>query len=193
MRRETRKQATHASILEVAADLIRREGIAAASVARVMRGAGLTVGGFYNHFASKGQLAVEAFRRAFRANMGALFAGTDASDPATRYDLAVRRYLSRQHRDMQEQTCPLPACLSEIDPADSALRDALVEGVDGLVQQLTPLFDDRPGLSARQRALATAALFVGALSLARASRGTAWSDEILLAARRLLFSLEEGR
>ncbi|HEY3353535.1 MAG TPA: TetR/AcrR family transcriptional regulator [Polyangia bacterium] len=190
MPRSIQKAASHEAIVTVAADLIRRYGIAAASVARVMQGAGLTVGGFYAHFATKSHLAGAALRRAFADNMSALFTGLEGASRAQRYDQAVRRYLSRQHRDMERQICPVPACLSEIDPRDAPVRDALVDGVDDLVGRLTPLLDARPGLTARQRALGTAATLIGALALARASRGTAWSDEVLLAARKLLFALE---
>ena len=190
MTRTSQKDRTHESILRVATDLVRKHGIGAASVARVMGGAGLTVGGFYAHFASKAELAAEALRQAFRENMGALFKGTDGATVAERYDLAIRRYLSRDHRDMRFETCPVPACLSEIDPGEPELRDALVEGVDELVQRLTPMFEDAPDLTARQRALATVATLIGAMALARASRGTEWSDELLLAARKLLFHTE---
>jgi len=158
----------------------------------MMKGAGLTVGGFYAHFTSKVHLATEALRRAFEKNRGALFVDLDGLSRDKRYDLIVRRYLSRSHRDMKEETCPVPACLSEIDPGSTELRDALIDGLEEVVTRLIPLFEDEPDLTARQRALATLGLFVGALSLARATRGRDWSDEMLLAARKLLFRLEGG-
>jgi len=190
MPRATQKAETHEAIVQAAADLIRIHGIASVSVAQVMQGAGLTVGGFYAHFASKSHLAAAALRRAFADNMNALFVGTEGASRGKQLDQAVRRYLSREHRDMVEQTCPVPACVSEVDPADTPVRDALVDGVDELVKRLTPLFDNRPGLTARQRALGTAATFIGAMALARASRGTPWSDEVLLAARKMLMHIE---
>jgi TetR/AcrR family transcriptional repressor of nem operon len=51
------KERTHETILASAARLIREHGISGARVADVMKGAGLTVGGFYAHFASKEALA----------------------------------------------------------------------------------------------------------------------------------------
>ena len=51
-----------ATILESAARLLRERGISGARVADVMKGAGLTVGGFYAHFGSKEALVDEAFR-----------------------------------------------------------------------------------------------------------------------------------
>ena len=51
--RERQKTESHERILESASRLVKRTGLGAASVPRVMRGAGLTVGGFYAHFRSK--------------------------------------------------------------------------------------------------------------------------------------------
>jgi len=190
MPRPGQKERTYEVIVENASNLLRREGIAAASVSRVMQSAGMTVGGFYAHFASKSHLAAAALRRGFEENMGALFEGLNDAPSTVRYDAAVRRYLSQQHRDHEAQSCPVPACLSEVDPNDEVVRDALLNGVETLVTRLTPLFRDEPGLTARQRALGTVATFVGAMALARATKGTKWSDEVLLASRKLLFRIE---
>ena len=94
-RSQQKKEATHEAILRVATDLVRAEGIAAASVARVMKGAGLTVGGFYAHFASKSHLAATALRRAFAENMGALFVGTEGASRTGRgKNLGIRSDLT---------------------------------------------------------------------------------------------------
>ena len=56
MGRSSAEQAlqNRASIVEIASRLFRERGIEAVSVADVMAAAGMTVGGFYKHFASKG-------------------------------------------------------------------------------------------------------------------------------------------
>jgi len=54
-----------AHILDKACALFRRDGVDNVSVAGVMHEAGLTVGGFYRHFASKDALVSEAFSRVF--------------------------------------------------------------------------------------------------------------------------------
>jgi TetR/AcrR family transcriptional repressor of nem operon len=118
--------------------------------------------------------------------MGQLFEGLEEASPEERYDGVVRRYLSRQHRDAEERACPVPACVSEIDPASEPIRDALVDGLDAVVRRLAELFGDAPDLAARERAQATLCTFVGAMALARATRGTPRSDQFLLAARKLL-------
>src|SRR3954454_23040641 len=67
------KEKSHATILESAARLLRERGIAGARVADVMKGAGLTVGGFYAHFDSKEELIDEAIRRTSAAVRAQLF------------------------------------------------------------------------------------------------------------------------
>ena len=54
-----------ARVLEVAKRLLREKGFSALGVAEVMKEAGFTHGGFYNHFGSKENLAVEAVQSAF--------------------------------------------------------------------------------------------------------------------------------
>src|SRR5262249_36962986 len=52
-------------IIEAAGKLFREKGFDGIGVADLMRAAGLTHGGFYGHFKSKDDLAVQASHRAF--------------------------------------------------------------------------------------------------------------------------------
>ena len=54
------KQETRRRVIETAAHRFRRHGIESTGVAALMAEAGLTHGGFYAHFPSKEDLAVEA-------------------------------------------------------------------------------------------------------------------------------------
>src|ERR1700742_973113 len=67
MPRASRQQVDHhrAAITEASARLFREHGIDNVSVAQLMAAAGLTHGGFYGHFESKDELAVESCRWAF--------------------------------------------------------------------------------------------------------------------------------
>src|ERR1700736_3538558 len=60
--RKSRSEAakTRERIVAAAAAEFRRHGIAATGLIDLMKAAGLTHGGFYKHFASKGQLVAEA-------------------------------------------------------------------------------------------------------------------------------------
>ena len=59
-------------VLEAAARLFREKGVDGIAVADLMKAAGLTHGGFYNHFESKEELAAAAFKTAFDATVARL-------------------------------------------------------------------------------------------------------------------------
>ncbi len=188
-KRKVKKASTREDIIKSAAALIRKEGIAGASVDRVMQGAGKTVGGFYAHFSSKQHMVAEAIRRAISENIDNLTLGYEDAPPEERYDITVRRYLSREHRDLGQQGCPLPSVLSEIEGADEIVGATFNEALASLAERFAPMFEDRDDLTAQQRALGTAATMIGSLALARATKGSPLSDEILLAGRKLLFQV----
>src|SRR6201994_5021308 len=108
------KERTHETILESAANLLRSRGISGARVADVMQGAGLTVGGFYAHFASKEELVDETLRRTGAALRARLFSRLEEKPEAHRAEVVLKRYLSPAHRDEQTLGCPLPAVVGEI-------------------------------------------------------------------------------
>src|SRR3954468_3270752 len=95
------KERSHGTILESAARLVRQRGISGARVADVMKGAGLTVGGFYAHFSSKEELVDEALRRSGASLRGHLFARLEQKPEADRAEVLLKRYLSAAHRDEQ--------------------------------------------------------------------------------------------
>ena len=109
-RQSLKKRRTHDRIIAAAGRIARKNGLAAASVSRVMHGAGLTIGGFYAHFRSKRAMDAEVVQ----ATLG------DSSVP-----WSVDRYLDAAHRDNIEHGCAFPAMLSEVARADEATRMAL--------------------------------------------------------------------
>jgi len=163
-RQTVKKRRTHDRILAAAGRIVRKNGLAAASVSRVMHGAGLTIGGFYAHFRSKRAMDAEVVQ----ATLG------DASVP-----WSIDRYLTAAHRDNVEKGCAFPAMLSEVARADQPTRMALARAIDGRARELARAMPGRRGAAARQRALAALAICVGGLTLARAMRGHKASDEVL--------------
>ena len=67
---------------------MKEQGVDATSVEVVMREAGLTVGGFYAHFASKEALAHEAMLAGMEASVTGMLAGRQRS--ARRQDVGAR-------------------------------------------------------------------------------------------------------
>src|SRR5208283_5455852 len=108
-----------------------------ARVADVMKGAGLTVGGFYAHFGSKEALVDEVLRRAATEMRGRLFARLDEKPPADRAEVVLKRYLSPAHRDDVERGCPLPAVVGEVGTTAAEHRAVLATQIDALASGLT--------------------------------------------------------
>jgi TetR/AcrR family transcriptional repressor of nem operon len=179
-----KKELSHETILQSAARLVRDKGIAGARVADVMKGAGLTVGGFYAHFASKAELVDETLRRAGAELRERLFARLDEKPAEDRAEVILKRYLSAGHRDLDNtEGCPLPAVVGEVGATESEHRDVVAELTETLARGIEGELPAVPILGRRQLALGLVALMYGGLSLARAVRGTALSDEIIKACR----------
>src|SRR5882672_12927139 len=130
------KERTHQTILESAARLLREKGISGARVADVMKGAGLTVGGFYAHFASKEELVDETLRRTSEELRCQLFARLEEKPAVDRIEVVVKRYLSAAHRDDQSMGCPFPAVVGEVGAAGPAHRAVLAEQVGAVTARL---------------------------------------------------------
>ncbi len=179
--RSEQKQETRSRILASAAEALRSRGLGASSVGEVMAGAGLTVGGFYAHFENKDALMLEALERVFVERRAQLFGLISPGTPAEQRKQAARAYLSRKHRDMDEQCCPLPAILSELPKQPEAFRGLLEKHLQLLLKAMVAGEPDREAM--RPTALADLATMIGALTLARALGPTPFSDELLAAAK----------
>lgn len=175
---------SHEGILSSARRLLRMKGIAGARVAEVMKGAGLTVGGFYAHFDSKEALVDEALRLLGDTSRDYLFARLDEKPADDRAEVVIKRYLSVAHRDELEQGCPLPATVGEIGTTAPEHKEVLAAAVDLLTSRLEAQLTVKP-ISPRHLALGLVAMMVGGLSLARALKGTAMSDEVIKACRAM--------
>ncbi|MEA2752330.1 MAG: TetR/AcrR family transcriptional regulator, transcriptional repressor for nem operon [Myxococcales bacterium] len=177
------KERTHETILASAARLLRERGISGARVADVMKGAGLTVGGFYAHFPSKEALVDDALRNTAAAMRSQLFAGLETKDEADRAEVVLKRYLSTAHRDDVARGCPFPAVVGEIATTAGEHREVLGEQVETFAGELQAYLRSSDVLQRRHLALGLLALMYGGISLARALRGTPLSDEMIRACR----------
>jgi TetR/AcrR family transcriptional repressor of nem operon len=142
------------------------------------------VGGFYAHFRSKRAMDAAVIARAMREVREQWFAGLEDSAGLDWLARVIKRYLSPSHRDNLDGGCVLPSTISELTRADRTTRNAAADALELMLKQLSEHAPEALGVSARERALATIALTVGALTIARTVRGTPLSDEILAAARK---------
>ncbi|SRR6266851_4198286 len=179
------KARSHESILRSAARLVREKGISGARVAEVMKGAALTVGGFYAHFSSKDELVDEALRRTAARLRDGLFARLDEKPEADRAEVILKRYLSADHRDAATLGCPLPAVVGEVGTTAPQHGAIVAEQLQALVDGLADHLPAGGIVPRRMLAIGLVALMYGGLSLSRAVKGTDLSDEVLRACRAL--------
>ncbi|WP_395709448.1 TetR/AcrR family transcriptional regulator [Reyranella sp.] len=180
-----RKDASRRRILEVAAERFRSDGIAASGLAGIMSEAGLTNGAFYPHFRSKEELVRDSVAGTIDAQTGRLLDRLDAGG----LDAVITAYLSPQHRDDAANGCAAAALLPELARQPVKTRRACAERLHATVRALAEALP--PGTEDREdTALGLYATLIGALQLARATKGTPLSDHALAAgaeaARRLI-------
>ena len=178
------KGRTRARILAEAGRLVRRRGLTAATLDRVMAAAGLSHGGFYAHFSSKDDLTAATLEAAFAATRDDLFAGLDSAADADWVRQVLGRYLGRAHLDDIERGCPLAPVGGEAARADGDVRAAVAAGaaayVDALSARIAPGAEQTPA----ERARAVVALMVGGVMLARLTADAGEADQTLRACRR---------
>jgi TetR/AcrR family transcriptional repressor of nem operon len=163
-------------IVETAARLFREHGFDGVGVDTIMKDAGLTHGGFYGHFASKDDLAAEAVTHA-------LARSTEKQSGFADLGALVDSYLSERHRADPANGCAVAALGCEIPRQPKGVRRGLAAYVRGQFGHLAELLRGGTAAQRRQRAIATFAGIVGALTLARAVDDAALAKEILAAAR----------
>src|SRR2546422_11308227 len=115
--RLTQEQATEnrQRIIETAGRLFRESGFNGVSVADLMKAAGFTHGGFYNHFESKEALAGEALDYAFRQM-------DSVRERMPTLDEFITSYLSEEARNAPGSTCPAAAMAGEGPRQSDALK-----------------------------------------------------------------------
>ena len=178
---QAQAQENRQRVVAAAARLFRERGVQAVSVADLMAEVGLTHGGFYRQFASKEALLTEATVSAF-ADLAGLLGELDAKHPddheSAREDL-IDYYLSTEHRDELGEGCPATGLASDIanEDTDGSARSSYADGVGLFARWLS---------SDGSEDLATLSMLVGALTLARATAGSALSERILTAAHDAL-------
>ena len=173
---------TRDTILASAAELIRRTGIAEASVADVMAAAGLTHGGFYRHFRSKEQLISEALSAAGEKTVATI--GRNMAKGG--FNAAVDGYLYKSHRDAGTPICPFAACGSEIARSGKETKTAATEVLERLFATLSGDASDHMEAEARAHAIIALSTMIGAMTLARVVADGDLSSEILDCAKRHL-------
>ncbi|MBR7959368.1 TetR/AcrR family transcriptional regulator [Burkholderia vietnamiensis] len=170
------------AIIAAAERLFRVHGVDAVGLTELMKEAGFTQGGFYNHFKSKDALVAAVMEKAMQDRADSPNAGSVATQ--------VTAYLSSAHRDNVEAGCPLSGFAGDAPRVTDTARACYAHGVAGYLDRLerTIAAENPAATDARADAIALFSQMIGALVLSRAVAGAdpALADEILDASRRAL-------
>jgi len=176
---EGHKIKVRGKIIESAAQAFRTHGIRDISVPAIMKGAGLTHGGFYSHFENKEQLVAEACRYAISDTIALLQQAADEARQGPKIHAVIQYYLSQQHRDNTEIGCIIPALSSEISRSSEDVRHTFTQEVERMIKFLSDVAEvDKVTASALLSSL------VGTLLLARSVSDSTLSDSLLTAGRQ---------
>lgn len=188
------KPETRARILAAADRLLKERGAEAASIEAVMKAAGLTVGGFYAHFASKRDLEREALLHGLDASMEQLLGDLEAiADDRAWVAALVHRYLHQGDAPGLANACPLTLLLPDVARGGASLQAALSERTGALLNRVADRFPERHGRSRREVAVAVFASCIGAVALARTIPAPHGRSRVLDATEAMLAAfLDDG-
>jgi TetR/AcrR family transcriptional regulator, transcriptional repressor for nem operon len=181
---------TKKRIVDSARRLFNRHGFESVSIQQIMRNAGLTHGGFYSYFRSKSDLYAEV--------LGCFFTDPEWKScwEGVHVDLSctdvgpqvVRAYLSRQHFEDVENSCPMVALPTDVARSGESARRAFQTVFTAMVDVLRRSLTEKPRPS-RAKAQAIAALCIGGMIVARTIPDRAAADDLRAACAKMALAL----
>ncbi len=184
------KTKTRERILAAADRLIKDRGVEGASVDAVMRGAELTVGGFYAHFESKEDLAREALRFGLERSMERLLTPlASIADDRDWLKALIHNYLHQVDEPSLAGACPLTVMLPEVARGGPEFQRAFGERTGSLLDRISSRFPEVAGRSRREVAVFVFASCAGAISLARAVGAPRARERAIAATEAMLVQL----
>jgi len=180
---EDHRRQTHSRIVESASYGLRQNGAKGLSVVDLMKLAGLTHGGFYNHFDSRAALVGEAIAFAMDQMVERWKKLANGKTNGDRFEALIADYLSPRHRDNPKHGCALPALAADVARSSAGERRALASKLEKMIDIFVELLPDEAPEQARQIATGAIATMVGSIVLSRAVGAGKLSDGILDAGR----------
>ncbi len=115
------KRQSRLRILESAVRCFLQQGYEKTGISEIMQDAGLTHGGFYAHFSSKGELYIEAMTHAAKHGRFTAHLKNGQKGPAWFQGL-LEGYLNLDHVEGHESPCPLAFLVTDIATRESEVR-----------------------------------------------------------------------
>jgi AcrR family transcriptional regulator len=177
-------------IIDSARKLFNRSGFESVSLSQIMAGAGLTHGGFYSYFKSKSDL--------YAAVLGCFFTDPEWKScwEGVHVDLSstgvgpqvVRAYLSRQHFEDVENSCPMVALPTDVARSGKSARLAFETVFKAMVSVLERSLIQN-GRRRRSTAQSIAALAIGGMVVARTLDDRRLADQLRAACMSVALDL----
>ena len=184
------RAAVRKRIIDSARKLFNRHGFECVSLNQIMAGAGLTHGVFYSYFKSKSDLYSEV--------LGCFFTDPEWKNcwEGVHVDLSstdvgpqvVRAYLSRQHFEDVENSCPMVALPTDVSRCGVSAKRAFETVFKAMVSVLDRSLIKK-GRQRRTIAQAIAALSIGGMVVARTMVDRSLADELRAACTSVALEL----
>jgi TetR/AcrR family transcriptional repressor of nem operon len=154
------------TVINVASRLFRERGFDGIGLKDLMKGAGLTQGGFYKQFASKEDLAAQASRRALES-ASRRWSDAAAENPDDPLGAVIAFYLSADHRAEKMDGCPIVALGSDAARQGPDVKAAFEAGIKAHLEVLGRFIAESDGEESSGKAMAILTTMVGAVTLSR--------------------------
>lgn len=170
---------TKTKIIDSARRLFNRHGFENVSIGQIMAGAGLTHGGFYSYFDSKSDLYAEVLNCFFtdpewKNCWEGVHVDLSSTDVGAQ---VVKAYLSRQHYEDVENSCPMVALPTDVARSGVKARTAFETVFRAMVNVLERSMVDKKRPH-RELAQAIAALSIGGMVVARTLVNRSHADQL---------------
>jgi TetR/AcrR family transcriptional repressor of nem operon len=184
------RPAVKKAIIESARKLFNRHGFEGVSIHQIMAGVGLTHGGFYSYFNSKSDLYAEVLNCFFTdPNWKSCWEGVEVDlSSGDVGPQVVRAYLSRQHFENIEDSCPMVALPTDVARSGKSARSAFETVFRSMVSVLERSLVQN-GRPRRATAQGIASLCIGGMVVARALVVRNLADELRDACMSLALDL----
>src|SRR6202795_332595 len=173
------RAAVKKDIIDSARKLFNRHGFESVSLNQIMAGVGLTHGGFYSYFKSKSDLYAEVLGCFFTdPHWKNCWEGVKVDLSATDVgSQIVRAYLSRQHYEDVENSCPMVALPTDVARSGPRAKGAFETVFRAMVSVLERSMTES-GNARRLKAQGIAAMCIGGMIVARTVVDRALADEL---------------
>lgn len=177
------KAETREKILAAAARSFREHGSENNGIGRVMKELGLTKGGFYRHFRSKGDLYAAAVARAFEEMGNHAVAIAETAPKGQEVRAIIEDYLSSEHASHPETGCPLALMAVEFARQPPEVRKRINQSMLAFRERMLPYMPGGDVEEKRRRFFFLFPGMAGTLIAARAIVDIHRREQMLAAAR----------